>query len=176
MERHILQKGKSSCPISSSWCQGVLMLAPPCKPYYQRWPNASDRLRIPGSTLDSDWTDCLYLTTWFSYHMVPFQLHTCPTGLTQHTAITLFTNHNVTAFQSTWSHQERTQNPCQQLLYNNISLFLELFHRKEIKYKTSHLPPLIHLVWLVKSHCRQSFKAHKTYDIRFCFGVWMNIL
>ena len=26
--------------------------------------NVSDRLRIPGSTLDSDWTDCLNLTAW----------------------------------------------------------------------------------------------------------------
>ena len=36
---------------------------------------------IPGSTLDSDWTACLNLTTWFSYHMVSFRLHTCSTGL-----------------------------------------------------------------------------------------------
>ena len=42
--------------------------------------NASDRLHIPGSTLDSDWPDCLNLTAWFSYHVVSFGLHTCSTG------------------------------------------------------------------------------------------------
>ena len=82
--------------------QGVPTLAPPCKPYCQRRPNASDRLRIPRSTLDSDWTDCLNLTAWFSYHMVSFRLHTCSTGLPRRTTIPLFTNHNVTACQSTW--------------------------------------------------------------------------
>ena len=81
-------------------------------------PNASDQLHIPGSTLNSDWPDCLNLTTWFSYHMVSFQLHTCLTSLPRRTAIPLFTNHNMTACQSTWGHQERTQNPCQQSLYN----------------------------------------------------------
>ena len=57
--RDILREGTSSCPISSSWSQGMPTLAPACKPYRQRRPNASDRLRIPGSTLDSDWPDCL---------------------------------------------------------------------------------------------------------------------
>ena len=115
MERHILREGTSSCPIFSSWSPGVPMLAPPCKPYCQRRPNTSDRLHIPGSTLNSD---CLKLTAWFSYHVVSFRLHTCSTSLPRHTAIPLFTNHNVTACQSTWSHQEWTQNPCQQSLYN----------------------------------------------------------
>ena len=79
--------------------------------------DASDRLRIPGLTLDSDLPDCLNLTAWFSYHVVIFRLHTCSTGLPQRTVIALFTNHNVTACQSTRSHEERTQNPCQQSLY-----------------------------------------------------------
>ena len=70
--------------------------------------NTSDRLRIPGSTLDSDWTDCLNLTAWFSYNVVSFRLHTCSIGLPRHTAIPLFTNHNMTACQSTRGHQERT--------------------------------------------------------------------
>ena len=48
--------------------------------------NASDRLRIPGSSLDSDWTDCLNLTAWFSYHVVSFRLHTCSTDLPWSTA------------------------------------------------------------------------------------------
>ena len=53
----MLREGTSSCPISSSWTQRVPMFAPPpCKLYRQRWPNASDWLCIPRSTLDSDWT------------------------------------------------------------------------------------------------------------------------
>ena len=56
MERHILREMTSSCPISSSRSQEVPMLAPPCKPYRQRRPNAFDRLRVPRSSLDSDWT------------------------------------------------------------------------------------------------------------------------
>ena len=67
--------------------------------------NASDRLHIPGSTLDSDWTDDLNLTASFSYHVVSFRLHTCLTGLPQCTAIPLFINH-VTACQSIRGHQE----------------------------------------------------------------------
>ena len=51
--------------------------------------DASDRLRIPGTTTDSDWTDCLNLTAWLSYHVVSFRLHTCSTGLPQRTAIPL---------------------------------------------------------------------------------------
>ena len=34
----------------------------------------------------------------------------------------LFTNHNVTACQSTRGHQERIQNPCQQSLYNTNNM------------------------------------------------------
>ena len=50
--------------------------------------------------------------------MVSFRLHTCSTGLLRRTTIPLFTNHNVTACQSTRGLQERTPNPCQQSLYN----------------------------------------------------------
>ena len=53
MERHILRKGTSSCPISSSGSQGAPTFAPPCKLYRQRRPNASDQLCVPGLTLDS---------------------------------------------------------------------------------------------------------------------------
>ena len=84
-------------------------------------PNASVRLRITGSTLDSDWTDCLNLNAWLSYHVVSYRLHTCSTGQPRHTAILLFTNHNVTACQSTRGHQEWTQNPCQ--LYSTFVTF-----------------------------------------------------
>ena len=118
MERHILKERTSSCPISSSWSQWVPTLAPPCKPYRQKRPNASDQLRIPGPTFGSDWTDCLNLTTWFSYHVVSFRLHICSTGLLRRTAIHLFTHHNVTACQSIQGQQEQTPNPCQQALYN----------------------------------------------------------
>ena len=31
-------------------------------------------------------------------------------------------------------------------------------------------------MWLIKSHCRQPIRAHKTYDIRFCFGVQIQTL
>ena len=79
--------------------------------------NASDQLRIPSLTLDSDCTDHLNLPSSFSYHVVSFRLHTYSTGRPRHTVIPLFTNHNVTACQSTRSYQERTQNPCQSL-YN----------------------------------------------------------
>ena len=65
---------------------------------------------------------CLNLTTWFSYHMVSFQLYTYSTSLPRHTAIPLFTNQNVIACQSTWGHQEWTQNPCQQSLYNKPTI------------------------------------------------------
>ena len=82
--------------------------------------DASDWLHIPGSTLDSHWTDCLNLTAWFSYHVVSFRLHTCLTCLPRCTVIPLSTNHNMTACQSTRGHQERTQNPCQQSLYNTF--------------------------------------------------------
>ena len=85
MERHILKEGTSSCPISSSWGQGVPKLAPPYKPYRQRRDNASDRLCIPGSTLDSD--GILKLSAWFSYQVVPFRLHTCSTSLLRRPAI-----------------------------------------------------------------------------------------
>ena len=40
------------------------------------------------------------LTTWFSYHVVSFRLHTCSTGLPRCTAIPLFTNHIMTACQT----------------------------------------------------------------------------
>ena len=64
----ILREVTSSCPISSSWSQLVLKLAPPCKPYRQRRPNVSDRLRIPGSPLSRL---CLNLTAWLSCGLLP---------------------------------------------------------------------------------------------------------
>ena len=103
IERHILKKGTSSCPISSSGSQGVPMLASPCKPYPQRRPG--HLWSAAYLWLDSRFSGlCLKLTAWFSYHVVSFQLHTCSTGLPRHTAITLFPNPNVTACQSIWGH------------------------------------------------------------------------
>ena len=84
--------------------RGCQRLHPLASPIVRDNTNASDRLRIPGSTLDSDWTDCLNLAAWFSYHVVSFQLYACSSGLPRRTACLLFTNHNVTACQSTRGH------------------------------------------------------------------------
>ena len=58
---------------------------------------------------------CLNLTAWLSRGLLRV------THLLDLTALTrchpLFTNHNMTACQSTWSHKERTKNPCH-VLYN----------------------------------------------------------
>ena len=64
------KRGLLLAPYLLSGAKEVPTLVPPCKSYRQRRLNASDRLRIPGSTPDSDWT--LNLTAWFSYHVVPF--------------------------------------------------------------------------------------------------------
>ena len=114
IERHILREGISSCPIFSSWSQGCERLHPLASHIVR---DASDRLL---RWLDSRfWLACLNLTAWFSYHVVSFRLHTCSAGLFRRTNIPLFTIHNVTAFQGTRGHQEQTQNPCQQSLYNS---------------------------------------------------------
>ena len=65
------------------------------------------------------WLDWLNLIVWF------FWLHTWSTGLLWRTAIVLFTNHNVTACQNTWGHEERTENPCWEISW------LSLFHLKK---------------------------------------------
>ena len=62
--------------------------------------DASDRLRIPGSTLDS--LHSVKICLRGSHHVVSFQLYTCWTWLLWHAA--LFTNHNVTTCQSTRGH------------------------------------------------------------------------
>ena len=98
-------------------------------------PIASDRLRIPGSALDSNCTDGLDLTAGFSYHVVSFRLHTCSTCLPRRTAIPLFMNHNVSACQSTRGHQERTPNPCQQSLYNRTTCQNTRFNQSKQKQK-----------------------------------------
>ena len=121
MERHIPREGTSSCPIFSSGTQGVPTLAPHWKPYRQRRPKRVCSAAYPW--FDSRFSGhCLNLTVRFSYHVVPFWLHTCSTGLPGRTAIPLFTNHNVTASQSTRCHQERTQNPCHNSHYITNSL------------------------------------------------------
>ena len=72
MEQHILREGNSSRPISSSGGQGVPTLASPCKPYRQRRPNASDRQRVPGSTLDSLHSKCdRVVITWSPSGCIP---------------------------------------------------------------------------------------------------------
>ena len=110
MERHILREGTSSYPISFFfWEPGGANTCTHWQSVSSETTLNPDWLRIPGSTLDSDWPDCLNLTAWFSYHVVSFRLHTCSTGLPRRTAIPPFTNHNVTACQSTRGHQERNQ-------------------------------------------------------------------
>ena len=84
--------------------RGCQQLNPLASCIFRDDTNASDHLRIPDSTLDSDWSDGLNLTAWFSYYVVSFRLHTCSTGLPRRTAILLFTNYNVTAGQSTRGH------------------------------------------------------------------------
>ena len=104
-------------------------------------------LTVQGVWLDSSfWLDYLNLTAWFSCHEVSFRLYCCSTDLPQRTTIPLFTNLNVTACQSTHGHQERTQNSCQQSLYNiPIWIFWILL---------SSLPSLIRkrLFWTLLSH------------------------
>ena len=113
-----LERGLLLAPYLLLGARGCQRLHPLASRIVRDDTNASDRLRIPGSTLDSDWPDCLNLTPSLSYHVVSFRLHIYSTGLPRRTAVHLFTNH-MTACQSTWVHQERTQNPCQQSLYNN---------------------------------------------------------
>ena len=147
MERHILREGASSCPISSSCSQGVPTLAPLANSIVRDDTNASYHLRILGSTFDSDRTDFLNLTVWFSYHVVFFRLHSCSTGPPRRTTNPLFTNHNVAACQSTRGHQERTHNPCQQSLYNN-SVWIDCW-KKCIIFQNSYICICIYLCMCV---------------------------
>ena len=86
-------------PVYSSRNQGVPTFALPCKLIR----DASARLHIPRSTRFS--ALCLNLTKWFSSHdLLPV------THLLYLRALIalLFTNHNMTACQSTRGHQKRT--------------------------------------------------------------------
>ena len=93
---------------------GANTCTPPCKPYCQRRP----RCLWSAAYL---WVDsrfsglCLNLTAWFSFPVISLRLHTCSIGLPRRTPTPLFTNHYVTACQSTRGHQERTENPCHML-------------------------------------------------------------
>ena len=119
MERHILREGTPSCLISSFGSEGVPMLAPTCKPYRQRHLRCLWLAAYPW--IDSRFSGlCLNLIPWFAYHVASFRLHTCSTGLSGCTAIPLFTNHNVTACQSTRGHLEWTKNLCHMLYYIGI--------------------------------------------------------
>ena len=60
---------------------------------------------------------CLNLTAWFSScGLLPVTHLLYLSAL----IVLLFTNQNVTACQSTWGHQEQTENPCH-MLYNTSS-------------------------------------------------------
>ena len=82
-------------PISSSWSQGVPKLAPPCKLVR----DASGRQRVLRSTdsLPLFRSDCVVLITWSPSVYTPV-VPECPDR------VVLFTNHNVTACQSTRGH------------------------------------------------------------------------
>ena len=58
------------------------------------------------------------------HHVTPFRLHTCSTWVPWLAVIFLFTNQNLTGYQSTRDHSERNENPCH-MLYN-ISGFVLL--------------------------------------------------
>ena len=96
-------------PIFSSGSQRMPMLAPPCKLVR----DASDRLRVPCSdailcTLSK--SDRVVLITWSSFGYTPVRPECSDCAV-------LFTNHNVTAYQSTQGHLERTEN-LWHMLYN----------------------------------------------------------
>ena len=104
------------------------------------------------------------LTMWFSYHVISFQLHICSTSLPWCTAIPLFTNHNMTACQSTWGHQKRTQNPCQLSLYN-IPLYL-IVQNVYIWTFSSHLSPSpFNTLHKTKKNYRNNNKNSTTFSL-----------
>ena len=100
-------------PITSSRSQGVQTLAPPCKLVR----DASGRQRVPRSSAIL-WTlsksDHVVLISWSPSGYTPVRPE-CPDRTV------LFSNHNVTACQSTRGHQERTENPLH-MLYNKWEL------------------------------------------------------
>ena len=108
MERHILREG-TSCPI---FFPCTLLQTVSSETTLTPLIACVSLARLSILT-----TDYLNLTVSFSFPVVSFRLHTCSTGLPRCTVIPLFTNHNMTAFQSTRGHQERTPNPCQQSFY-----------------------------------------------------------
>ena len=90
-----IPRGKSGCRGDNFECNRLHFwnvanaCTPPCKPYRQRLPNASVRLRVP--------LHSVYIFPRGSHHVVSFQLHTCWTRLPRHAVIPLFTNHKVKA-------------------------------------------------------------------------------
>ena len=135
MERHILREGEFFLPHIFLLEPGWANACTPCKPYRQRRPNASHRLRIPGSTLDSNWTDCLKLTVRFSYHMVSFRLHTCLTGQPRLTSIPLF---KITTWQLVKAHGVTWNEPKIHINSHYITLLLTQGNSK--KYCVSWKP------------------------------------
>ena len=107
MERHILRVRTSSHIFFQE--PGVPTLAPPCKLV----GHASDRLRVSRSTA--------ILCTLSKSHRVVL-ITWSPSGYTpvrpKWPDAQSSSNQNVTAYQSTRGHWERTKNPCH-MLYNN---------------------------------------------------------
>ena len=112
VERHILRERTSSSHILFQEPGG----ANACTPLQARQRRllfgCVSFARLPFSAL------CLNLTAWFSSRdLLPVTHLLYPSAL----IALLFTNHNVTACQSTRGHQERTKNPCH-MLYNTTTL------------------------------------------------------
>ena len=127
MERHIFREGTSSCPILFSGSQGMPTLAPPCKPYRQRGPKCLWSAACP--SLDSQFSVlCLNLTAWLSRGLLPVtQLFDSTTMTRCHPPP--FTNHNLTACQSTRGHCEPTENPCHMLYMISLYPIFQNVHK-----------------------------------------------
>ena len=97
MERHIYSKRGLLLPKSSSRSQEVATLAFPCKLVR----NASDRLLVPRSTVIL--CLCLNLNACFSSRDLLLVTHLLYSSVL---IALLFTNHNVTACQSTRGHRK----------------------------------------------------------------------
>ena len=88
---------------------------------------------------------CLNLTAWFSSRDLLSVTHLLyPSAL----IVLLFSNHNVTACQSTRGHQERTKNPCH-MLYNWDTINRDL------------LPPLEFVIAMIPLNHEENAKDYK---------------
>ena len=79
-------------------------------PYLLPVPRRCEPLHpLASRIIRDDLTPLIGYVSWLDWlsksdRVVSFRLHTCSSGLPRRTANPLFTNHNVTACQSTWGH------------------------------------------------------------------------